>query len=135
MSSASAERLPIKVVARVTGRLYLAYIAATVLADVLASIGIGEPSQVHQAITDDPGTFRVGFVFVLLTGLLFVLTAWGLYVLLRRVDRDLALLLLVLNAVGVAIQGANMLGLLGAFWLGDPASDASSFTGAQVEGL
>lgn len=102
MSSASAERLPIKVVARVTGRLYLAYIAATVLADVLASIGIGEPSQVHQAITDDPGTFRVGFVFVLLTGLLFVLTAWGLYVLLRRVDRDLALLLLVLNAVGVA---------------------------------
>ena len=36
------------------------------------------------------------------------MVAWGLYVLLRPVNRNLALLLLLVNAVGVAIQGASM---------------------------
>jgi Domain of unknown function (DUF4386) len=135
MSLASAERLPLNAVARVTGGFYLAFIAATVLGDLLGHIGIGEASQVHQTIAEDPGVFKVGFVFVLLTGLLFVLAAWGLYVLLRRVNSDLALLFLILNAVGVAIQGASMLGLVAASWLGDPASDTSALSGAELTSL
>lgn len=33
--------------------------------------------------------------------------AWGLYVLLKPVNRDLSLLFLVLNAMGVAVQAAS----------------------------
>jgi hypothetical protein len=46
----------------------------------------------------------------LISGFLFLTVAWGLYVLLRPVNKDVALLFLLLNTVGVAIQGASMLG-------------------------
>ena len=63
------------------------------------------------------------------------MAAWGLYVLLRPVNRDLALLFLVLNAVGVAIQGASMLGLVSAMTLGDGTSYMQAYSADQVEGL
>jgi hypothetical protein len=71
----------------------------------------------------------------LLTGLLFLVTAWGLYVLLRRVNEDLALLFLLLNAVGVAIQGASMLWLVSALLQGDGDSHMQAYSAAQLEGL
>src|SRR5665648_497559 len=92
-------------VARIAGGFYLAYILASVLADALGHIGLGTAQQVHQAILTNEGSFRLGLVIALITGFLFLMTAWGLYVLLRRVNKDLALLFLLLNAVGVAIQG------------------------------
>lgn len=100
--------------ARVTGGLYVAYIVATILATMFGQIGMGSDQQVFQAITANEGSFRLALFFVLASGLLFLLAAWGLYVLLRPVNPDLALLFLLLNAVGVAIQGASMLGLIGA---------------------
>lgn len=100
--------------ARVTGGLYLVYIVTTVLATVFGQIGLGTSDQVYQQLITNETSYRVGLVFVLLSGLLFLLTAWGLYVLLRPVHPDLALLFLLVNAVGVAIQGASMLGLIGA---------------------
>lgn len=103
-----------RTLARVTGGLYLVYIATTVLATVFGQIGLGTSEHVYQQLITNETSYRVGLVFVLLSGLLFVLTAWGLYVLLRPVHPDLALLFLLLNAVGVAIQGASMLGLIGA---------------------
>jgi len=66
---------------------------------------------------------------------LFLLAAWGLYVLLRPVNEDLALLFLLLNAVGVAIQGASMLSLVSALLLGDGASYMQAYSAAQLEGL
>ncbi|MCJ7711028.1 MAG: DUF4386 domain-containing protein, partial [Chloroflexi bacterium] len=66
---------------------------------------------------------------------LFLMVAWGLYVLLRRVNRNLALLFLLLNAVGVAIQGASMLSLVSALLQGDPASHMGAHSAAQLEGL
>jgi hypothetical protein len=101
-------------VARITGGLYLAYIVATVLGTAFAQIGLGTSEQVYQQLIANEGSFRLGLVFVLFSGLLFLLTAWGLYVLLRPVGSDLALLFLLLNAVGVAVQGASMLGLIAA---------------------
>ncbi|HET9682303.1 MAG TPA: DUF4386 domain-containing protein [Candidatus Limnocylindrales bacterium] len=97
-----------------TGGLYLVYIVTTVLATVFGQIGLGTSDQVYQQLITNETSYRVGLVFVLLSGLLFLLTAWGLYVLLRPVHPDLALLFLLVNAVGVAIQGASMLGLIGA---------------------
>lgn len=122
-------------VARVTGGFYVAYILASVLADKLGHIGLGSPQQVYQAIVADPWSFRLGLVVALTTGLLFLVTAWGLYVLLRRVDKDLALLFLLLNAVGVAIQGASMLSLVSAMSPGDAAGHMQAFSAAQLAGM
>ena len=91
--------------------------------------------KIYQAIVTNEGAFRLGLVLALLTGLLFLVTAWGLYVLLRRVNEDLALLFLLLNAVGVAIQGASMLWLLSALLQGDADSHMQAFTPAQLEGM
>lgn len=99
-------------IARITGALFVAYILASVLATVLGQIGLGTAQQVYQAILTNEGSFRLGLVVALLSGLLFLLVAWGLYVLLRQVDEHLALLFLLLNAVGVAIQGASLLSLV-----------------------
>ena len=81
------------------------------------------------------GWFRLGLVVALLTGPLFLVTAWGLYVLLRRVNQELALLFLLLNAVGVAIQGASMLWLVSALLQGDRDSQMQAYSATQLEGM
>ena len=122
-------------VARITGGFFLAYILASVLATMLGQIGMGNDQQVYQAIVTNEGSFRLGLVLALLSGFLFLVTAWGLYVLLRPVHEELALLFLLLNAVGVAIQGASMLPLVSAMLLGDGASYMQAWSAAQLEGL
>ena len=121
--------------ARITGGFYLAYFVASVLADMLGQIGRGDAQQVYQAIGTNEGSFRLGLVVALITGFLFLVTAWGLYVLLRPVNKHLALLFLLLNAVGVAIQGASMLSLVSALLQGDAVSHMQAFSAAQLEGL
>ena len=121
--------------ARITGGFYLAFILASVLATMLGQIGLGTAPQVYQAIVTNEGSFRLGLVVALITGFLFLMAAWGLYVLLRPVNKDLALLFLLLNAVGVAIQGASMLSLISAMLQGDTASHMQAYSAAQLEGL
>jgi hypothetical protein len=121
--------------ARIAGGFYLAYFLASVLASVLGHIGPGNAPPVYQAIITNEGSFRLGLVIALITGFLFLTVAWGLYVLLRPVNKDLALLFLLLNTVGVAIQGASMLPLVSALLQGDGASHMQAYSAAQLEGL
>jgi len=111
------------------------YILAMVLADVLGHIGRGTSEQVYQAIVANDGSFRLGLVFAFMSAFLFLLTAWGLYVLLRPVNRNLALLFLLLNTVGVAIQCASMFPLVSAMLQGDGASHMQAYSAAQLDGL
>ena len=129
------DHLALDRIARITGGFYLAYILASVLATMLGQIGFGAAPQVYQAIATNEGSFRLGLVVALTTGFLFLVVAWGLYVILRRVNKDLALLFLLLNAVGVAIQGASMLSLVSAMLQGDVASHMQAYSAAQLEGL
>jgi hypothetical protein len=122
-------------VAKITGGIYVAYILASVLATALGQIGLGAAPQVYEAIVTNEGAFRLGLVIALISGFLFLMVAWGLFVLLRSVDRNLALLFLLLNAVGVAISGASMLGLVSALLLGDASSHMQAYSAAQLEGL
>jgi hypothetical protein len=122
-------------IARITGGVYVTYILANVLADVLGHIGLGSAQQVSQAILTNPGPFRLGLVVAFVSAFLFLLTAWGLYVLLRPVNKDLALLFLLLNAVGVAIQCASMFPLISALLQSDAANGMQAFSGAQLQGL
>ena len=121
--------------ARITGGFYLAFILASVLADTLGRIGLGDSEDVYEAITMHTGSFRAGLVVALLSAFLFLMAAWGLWVLLRPVDARLALLFLLLNAVGVAIQCASMFGLISALLLADGPSHMQAYSAAQLEGL
>jgi hypothetical protein len=122
-------------VARITGGFYLGFILASVLADTLGHIGLGDAEQVYKAIATNTWSFRLGLVIALTSALLFLMAAWGLSVLLRPVNEHLALLFLLLNAVGVAIQCASMLALIAALLLGDGSSHMQAYSAAQLEGL
>lgn len=135
MSPNSIDRLAQDTVARIAGGFYLAYILASVFADLLGHIGLGDAQQVEQAITTNAWSFRLGLVVAFLSALLFLLTAWSLYVLLRPANADLALLFLLLNTVGVALQYASMLPLIFAMLLGDGASGMQLYSAAQREAL
>ena len=122
-------------VARITGGFYLGFIVASVLAGTLGHIGMGTAQQVYQAIVTNTSSFRLGLVIAFISAFLFLLSAWGLYVLLRPVNKDLALLFFLLNTVGVAIQCASMIPLVSALLQGDAASRMQAYSPAQLEGL
>jgi Domain of unknown function (DUF4386) len=135
MSPNTTDHLAQDKVARITGGFYLGFILASVLADALGHIGLGDAEQIYQAIVTDAGSFRLGLVIALISAFLFLMAAWGLYVLLRPVNEHLALLFLLLNAVGVAIQCASMFPLISALLQGDASSRMQAYSAAQLEGL
>jgi Domain of unknown function (DUF4386) len=122
-------------VARIAGGFYLAFVLASVLAGLLGHIGMGGVDQVYQSIVTHTWSFRLALVVARISAFLFLMAAWGLYILLRPVSQHLALLFLLLNAVGVAIQCASMFPLIAALLLGDDASRMQAFSAAQLEGL
>jgi hypothetical protein len=59
MSPSISDHLVQDKVARITGGFYLAYILASVLADVLGHIGPSGPQQLYQAIVANGWSFRL----------------------------------------------------------------------------
>ncbi len=104
-----------KKIARTAGLLYIIYFVIHIFADVFGRsniIVLGDAATTAQNIMSSEWQFRVGIVSDLLAALLFFLTAWALYRLLKPVNKNLALLFLLLNLVGVAIQSVSDLFLL-----------------------
>ena len=121
--------------ARWAGGLYLAYVLANVFASLVGNIGLSDAQALRTTITRHEGLFRAGLVAALCSGLLFVLTAWVLYLLLRPVDESLALLFFVLNAVGVAVQCASYLPLITALAQESGTVDVRDLTSSQLDAL
>lgn len=117
--------------ARAAGALYLAYVLANIVASRLGHIGLSDADTMRRTAADHQILFRWGLVAAMLSALLFVLTAWALYALLREVDERLALLVFVLNAVGVAVQCASYLPLLSLL----VQDQTTGLTGRQLDGL
>lgn len=108
-----------KKTARIAGALYLFFIIATAIANVSRTklIVPGDAITTANNIQASSGLFRIGFLSDILSGILFLLAAWALYVLLKPVKKNIALLFLLLNLGGVAIQCLNMLNLFSAVLL------------------
>jgi hypothetical protein len=101
--------------ARMAGFLYFIYIITHTGADVIGRsklIVYGDAAATAQNIMASAGQFRIGFIGDLLAALLFFLSAWALYVLLKPVHKNLALLFLLLNLSGVLIQCSSDLFLI-----------------------
>jgi hypothetical protein len=127
-----------KNIARRAGFLYLIYIVTSILADVIGRSSLivyGDAAATTRNIVASEWQFRIGFVGDLLTGVLFFLTAWALYVLLKPVNRNLAVLFMLLNLGGVTVQCFNDLNLLAALLLASGADYLKAFQADQLQAL
>jgi len=93
----------LKNTARYAGVFYLLYIVTSIIANLFGKFVFVEAPVTVNHIMTHALQFRIGFVINLFSEVLFLLAAWALYVLLKPVNRDLALLFLILNLAGLAV--------------------------------
>ena len=99
-------------IARFTGAMYLIQMATGVFTQVYARGSLtvrGDATQTAQNIIASEQLFRVGIAGDLATYTAVLLATWGLYVLLRPIDRNLAILAVFFRLVELAIHfGATL---------------------------
>ncbi len=121
--------------ARIAGLFYLIFILLLPLATSIRSqlIVFGDAAATAQKITANELLFRASFVTELVSALFFVLAAWALYALLKPVNKNLALLFLLLNLGGVAIECMSVLNLSTALSLLSGADYLTVFPADQLQ--
>jgi Domain of unknown function (DUF4386) len=128
--------LPKHTIARVAGLFYLIYIVT-----FASSTSIQNKSVIwrNAGTTDNvvasERLFRVGFTSELIAAMFFLLAAWALYVLLKPVNKNFALLFLLLNLAGVAVECGNTLIHFAALLLAHGSDYSKAFTPAQMNAL
>ena len=127
-----------KKTARMAGFLYLIYIVVSIFANVLGRsklIILGDAATTARNIIASAMQFRIGFVLDLVSAVLFLLTAWALYVLLKPVNKNLALLFLLLNLGGVAVHCFSDLFLIASQLILSGADYLKAFQADQLQAL
>ena len=128
----------IKKTARMAGFLYLIYLVIQISSNVLGwsrLVVFGDAATTAKNIMASAWQFRIGFVGDLVAAVLFLLTAWALYVLLKPVNKNLALLFLLLNLGGVAVQCLSDLHLFAVLLLSSGADYLKVFQADQLQAL
>ena len=123
--------------ARMAGFLYLIYMATHIISDVWRDsfIVLGDAAATASTIMAHEGLFTITAVGDLLAAALFFLAAWALYVLLEPVNKNLALLFLLLNLAGVVIQCMSALNLFAALLLMNGPDYLNVFQVDQLQSL
>ncbi len=125
--ASSVIEIPPRKMARVAGALYLAFIVT------FASSTFMQHGPTDLAATG--WVSHAGYPLELASALLFLMSAWALYALLRPVNHDLALLFLLLNAAGVAIECVNMQLRFCATFLISGAAGLKGFSPEQLQAI
>jgi len=105
------KNISINKIARIAGGLYLLYVLTSIVADIFGKFVFPDAFETVSNIMTNDSSFRVGFVISLFSAAIFLLAAWALYVLLKPVNKNLALLFLLLNFAGFAIWNFSLLSL------------------------
>jgi len=123
--------------ARMAGLFYLIFLLTLILASNIRGqlIVSGDAVATANNIIGSELFFRFGFVTELVSAVFFVLAAWALYVLLKPVNKNLALLLLLLNLGGVAVECLNALNLFAALQFLSGANYLSVFQTGQLQAM
>jgi Domain of unknown function (DUF4386) len=124
--------------ARLAGLLYLMYMVITIPADALGRsplIVFGDAATTARNIMASEWQFRIGIVGDLVSAVFFLLAAWALYVLLKPVNKDMALLFLLLNLGGVAVYSINLLNQFAAVLLLSGGDTLKVFQADQLQAL
>lgn len=123
----------IKKTARVAGLLYFMYIVTSIIADLFGQFVFADaPATVNNMIAHE-SLFRIGFVISLFSYVFFLLAAWALYVLLKPVNKNIALLFLLLNLGGFAILVYSHLNLISSLMLLSGADYLKVFQQDQLQ--
>jgi hypothetical protein len=119
------------------GFFYLIFILTTVFASFVRSklIVFGDAAATANNIMGSELFFRIGFVTELVSAVFFILAAWALYVLLKPVNKNLALLFLLLNLSGVAVECINTLNLFAALQFLSGANYLNVFQTGQLQAM
>ena len=128
----------IKKTARMAGILYFIYFVIHIFADVFGRSKIiifGDAATTAQNIVASGWQFRIGIMSDLIGAVFFLLAAWALYGLLKPINNNLALLFLLLNLGGVAIQSFSDLFLVASQLLINGADYLKVFQADQIQAL
>lgn len=123
--------------ARMAGFLYLSYVLVTILGTAVSSnlVVSGDATATASRMMASAWRWRAGFMAELVAGGLFLLTAWALFVLLRPVHKNLAILFMLLNLAGVAVQSLNTLNLVAPLVLQSGAEYLKVLPAGQLQAL
>lgn len=123
--------------ARMAGFFYFLYFVAQITSDLWRDsfIVLGDAAATAGNIMAHEGSFTVTAVGDLVTATLFFLAAWALYVLLKPVNKNLALLFMLLNLAGVAVHFTSGLNLFAALQLLNGPGYLNVFRPDQLQAL
>ena len=119
------------------GFIYFMYFVTHIISDVCRNGFIlpGDAAVTASNIMVNEGLFTITVVGDLLAAALFSLAAWALYVLLKPVNKNLALLFFLLNLGGVAIQCSSDLFLFTSQLLMNGPGYLNVFQADQLQAL
>ena len=127
-----------QIYARIGGVLYLIIIVAGGLGEMFVRNGLvvpGDAAATTQGLLASSSLWRIGIAGDLLQHMCDVGLALVLYVLLRPVNRNIALLALLFDLVAMSVFIANKLNLMLPLFLLDDAKYLGAFTPEQLQAL
>jgi hypothetical protein len=119
--------------ARMAGLFYLIYVLASIIADLFGHFVFTDAPATVNHIMTHPMQFRIGVVISMFAYVLFLLAAWYLYKLLIQVNKNSALLFLLLNLGGFAILVYSHLNLISSLMLLSGADYLKVFQPDQLQ--
>jgi hypothetical protein len=122
-------------IARTAGLLYLLYVITSFVANLFGKFVFVEAPVTIDHILTHATQFRIGFVINLFSVVFFLIAAWALYVLLKPVNKDLALLFLAFNLAGFAVWLFSSLCLFGSMVLLNEPEAIKAFQPDQLQAL
>ncbi|APV43618.1 hypothetical protein Dform_00255 [Dehalogenimonas formicexedens] len=122
----------INATARLAGVFYLVYIVASIIANAFGNFVFADASATINQIMAHESSFRIGLVTSLFSFVFFLLAAGALYSLLKPVNKNLALLFLLLNLGGFAISCVSTLGLFASMTVLNGADYSGAFQPDQI---
>lgn len=122
-------------IAKSAGLLYLIYIITSVIANLFGNFVFVEAPVTIDHIMTHATQFRIGFVINLFSVTIFLIAAWALYVLLKPVNTDLALLFLLFNVAGFTVWLFSSLCLFGSLLILNGPEAIKAFQPDQLNAL
>lgn len=117
------------------GSHYFMYFVTSIIANMFGRFVFVDAPVTDNHIMAHESQFRIGLVISLFSVVFFLLAAWYLYVLLKPVNKNIALLFLLLNLGGFAIWCFSTLNLFASLLLLSGADYLKVFQPDQLQAL
>lgn len=127
----------LKQTANRAGWLYFSFMITLMFSTISRSrlVISGDLSATITNILSSTWIFRLSYVGELISTFLFLLAAWALYLLLKKINKNIALLFFVLNFIGVSIQCISLLGQISVTELLSNSVYLKSLSSDQLNGF